>query len=68
MPYPVTVGFTAGIGVVIATFQVRDFLGLDLPSLDGHYIDKVAQIADRLTSANINEFMIGAVTLMVLIL
>jgi len=41
VPYPVTVGFTAGIGVVIATFQIKDFLGLNIQSLDGHYIDKL---------------------------
>ncbi|MDZ7817936.1 MAG: SulP family inorganic anion transporter [Aliarcobacter sp.] len=26
IPYPVTVGFTSGIAVVIATFQIKDFL------------------------------------------
>lgn len=26
VPYPVTVGFTSGIAVVIATFQIKDFL------------------------------------------
>src|SRR5262245_50816663 len=28
VPYPVTTGFTAGIAVVIATLQLKDFLGL----------------------------------------
>ena len=28
IPYPVTVGFTSGIGVVIASLQIKDFLGL----------------------------------------
>ena len=28
VPYPVTVGFTSGIAVVIATLQIKDFLGL----------------------------------------
>ena len=27
VPYPVTTGFTAGIAVVIATLQLKDFLG-----------------------------------------
>ena len=26
VPYPVTVGFTSGIAVVIATLQIKDFL------------------------------------------
>jgi len=30
IPFPVTVGFTAGIAVIIAASQIRDFLGLAL--------------------------------------
>ncbi len=30
IPYPVTVGFTAGIGVIIAASQIKDMFGLDL--------------------------------------
>ena len=35
VPYPVTVGFTAGIGMVIATIQIKDFFGLCAGPLDG---------------------------------
>src|SRR5690606_41634961 len=28
VPYPVVMGFTAGIGIVIATLQIKDFFGL----------------------------------------
>ena len=31
MPYPVTVGFTAGIGVIILASQIKDMFGLNLP-------------------------------------
>ena len=31
IPYPVTVGFTAGIAVIIFASQVKDLLGLTLP-------------------------------------
>lgn len=31
IPYPVTLGFTAGIGVIILASQLRDFAGLHLP-------------------------------------
>nr|MBF0683268.1 C4-dicarboxylic acid transporter DauA [Pseudomonas sp.] len=30
VPYPVTLGFTAGIGIVIATLQLKDVFGLTL--------------------------------------
>lgn len=68
VPYPVVVGFTAGIGVVIATFQVKDFLGLDIDALDGHYVDNLALIIQKIPTINPQELFIGALTLAVLIL
>ncbi len=67
VPYPVTVGFTAGIGVVIATFQIKDFLGLEIASLDGHYLDKLSAIVLALPTLNWQEALIGILTLTVLI-
>jgi SulP family sulfate permease len=37
VPYPVTMGFTAGIGVVIATLQLRDFAGLQIPHMPAQH-------------------------------
>lgn len=68
VPYPVTVGFTAGIGVVIATFQIKDFLGLDIASMEGHYIDKLSQIIHALPSTDWQETLIGALTLSILLI
>ena len=34
MPYPVTVGFTAGIAVIIFSSQIKDVLGLSLPAAE----------------------------------
>ena len=68
VPYPVVIGFTAGIGVVIATLQIKDFLGLDIASLDGNYIDKISLIAHQLPSFNWQEFFIGGLTITTLIL
>ena len=42
VPYPVTVGFTSGIAVVIATFQIKDFFGLTIENFTGSYLDKIA--------------------------
>ncbi|RBP53097.1 C4-dicarboxylic acid transporter DauA [Arenicella xantha] len=67
VPYPVTVGFTAGIGVVIATFQIKDFLGLGIESLDGHYVDKLMAIVYALPSVEWKETLIGVLTLAVLL-
>lgn len=68
VPYPVTVGFTAGIGVVIATLQIKDFLGLDISSLDGHFTDKVITIITALPSLDWQEASIGMLTFTALLL
>jgi SulP family sulfate permease len=42
IPYPVTVGFTAGIAVIIFASQLREMFGLTLPGAEpGEIIDKV---------------------------
>lgn len=67
VPYPVIVGFTAGIGVVIATFQVKDFLGLSIEAMEGHYLDKLSIIIHALPSVDWQEALIGILTLAILL-
>jgi sulfate permease, SulP family len=68
VPYPVIVGFTAGIAVVIATLQIPGFLGLTLPGMSEHYVENVWHIAEALPSIRLPEVGIGVFTLAVLIL
>lgn len=68
VPYPVIIGFTSGIGVVIATFQIKDFLGLDIASLDGDYLDKLFLIVASLPTVNWQEALIGGITIATFIL
>lgn len=60
-------GFTAGIGVVIATFQIKDFLGLNIEALDGHYLNKLSSIIQALPSIDWQEALIGLLTLTILL-
>lgn len=42
IPYPVTVGFTAGIAIIIFASQLRDFLGLQLTAAEpGELLHKI---------------------------
>ena len=68
VPYPVTIGFTAGIGVVIATFQIKDFLGLDIAAMNGDYLHKLFLIVQALPTVNLQELLVGVVTLAILVL
>ncbi|HVJ53020.1 MAG TPA: sulfate permease [Aliidongia sp.] len=52
IPYPVTVGFTAGIAVIIFASQVKDLFGLDLAKEPGAFISKLEALWAALPTAN----------------
>ena len=53
IPYPVTVGFTAGIAVIIASGQLKELLGLTLPGKEpGPFVPKIAALAQALPTIN----------------
>src|ERR1700730_15302066 len=55
IPYPVTVGFTAGIAVIIFASQLRDLLGIRLAAKEpGELIPKLEALAQGLPSANVS--------------
>jgi len=68
VPYPVTLGFTAGIAVVIGTLQISDFLGLQVQAYNGHYLGKLFYILKALPSINWIETLIASLTLAILLL
>ncbi|EOC3061386.1 C4-dicarboxylic acid transporter DauA [Cronobacter dublinensis] len=68
IPLPVTLGFTSGIGITIATMQIKDFFGLEMAHVPEHYLPKVAALAMALPGINPGDAAIGIVTLAVLIL
>lgn len=68
VPFPVTSGFTAGIGVVIATLQVKDFLGLEIAQMPEHYLEKVYALGQHLGTVHAGDAAVGAITLALLLL
>jgi len=52
IPYPVTVGFTGGIAVIILSSQVRDFLGLAMPSMPAGFVEKWAALWEARSTLN----------------
>lgn len=67
IPLSVTLGFTSGIGITIATMQIKDFLGLHLTQVPEHYLQKVGALAGALPTLNPGDAAIGVVTLGTLI-
>ena len=68
IPYPVVVGFTSGIGVVIASLQLKDFLGLSPQGEAALFLDKLWQMLVALPTLRWQELLIGALTFSVLVL
>ncbi|KQK29780.1 SulP family sulfate transporter [Bosea thiooxidans] len=62
IPYPVTVGFTAGIAVIIFASQIKDLLGLTLAAEPGPLLPKLAALAGALPTASPAAIVITAVT------
>lgn len=52
IPFPVTVGFTAGIAVIILASQLKELLGLDMPAEPSALIPKLGAIWGSLGTAN----------------
>lgn len=69
IPYPVTVGFTAGIAIIIALGQVPNFLGLTFAGADpADAIGKIKLYATSLGTVNFFSVFVGVVALAVCIL
>ncbi|MBO1520619.1 C4-dicarboxylic acid transporter DauA [Oceanisphaera pacifica] len=67
IPESVTLGFTGGIGVVIATLQIKDFLGLELTHLPEHYVGKVAALASAVPDLYWPSVLIALLTLAIML-
>jgi SulP family sulfate permease len=66
IPRPVIIGFTNGIALVIASTQLRDFLGLTIP-VPGEFIGRFEVIASNLPAASRDSVLLGVATLALLI-
>ncbi|MGL4613162.1 MAG: C4-dicarboxylic acid transporter DauA [Shewanella sp.] len=63
IPESVTLGFTAGIGVVIATLQLKDFFGLQLEQMPEHYFAKLMLLTEALPTLHLPSLLVAALTL-----
>jgi SulP family sulfate permease len=65
IPYPVTVGFTAGIALIILASQVRDFFGLQIEHVPAEFLEKI--IAFFTVRDSYNLFAVGVALATILI-
>ncbi len=67
IPHPVVTGFTAGIAVIIASSQVKDFLGLSIDTVPADFFPKWQAYLGALPSANWAAIGVGASALAIII-
>ncbi|TNF05468.1 MAG: C4-dicarboxylic acid transporter DauA [Gammaproteobacteria bacterium] len=68
IPEPVTLGFTGGIAVVIATLQFKDLLGLQEIIMPAHFTDKVAALFQAAPGFSQWSLLVGLLTLAMMLL
>lgn len=66
VPEPVINGFTVGIAIIIATSQLKDFLGLEIAKLPAEFLPKLAALAGALPHSS--PYAVGVALLALLLM
>lgn len=67
IPYPIVVGFTAGIALTIFSTQINDLFGLGLKDLPGEFIPKWGAYLKNFSAIDIPTLIVGAASLLIII-
>lgn len=59
IPHPVVTGFTAGIAVIIASSQVKDFLGLSLEEVPSEFLPKWQAYFGAMSTVHMATLLVG---------
>ena len=68
IPYPVITGFTTGIAVIIASSQVKDFLGLSVQNVPADFLNKWYVYLTNLDQTSVYAVILGALGLATIII
>ena len=67
VPEPVINGFTIGIGVIIATSQLKDIFGLTVAEVPAEFIAKIQTLWGARDGVNGGALLIGVVTMVLIV-
>lgn len=68
IPYPLIVGFTSGIALIIFSSQMKDFWGLQMGDVPADFIEKWKTYFGHLKSVNFYALLISAGTIAIIVL
>lgn len=67
IPYPIVVGFTSGIAVLIFSSQINDIAGLNISNLPSDFIDKIPVYISNASNYNVYALITGVSSLVFLL-
>lgn len=67
IPYPIVVGFTAGIALTIFSTQINDFFGLGLKNVPGEFIPKWGMYFQNFGNIDWSTLTVGLVSLIIIV-
>jgi len=67
IPYPVTMGFTSGIAVLIFSTQIKDFLGLNVAKVPSEFIEKMQVLFERAGTVQWTTVGLAAASLAIIV-
>ncbi|HWH68514.1 MAG TPA: sulfate permease [Candidatus Sulfotelmatobacter sp.] len=67
IPYPVTMGFTSGIAVLIFSTQIKDFLGLQVEKVPSEFFEKMKVLAEHLQTTQWPTLVLAAASLAIIL-
>lgn len=68
VPYPVVVGFTSGIALIIASSQISDFLGLKIDKIPADFVEKWIEYARHIATLDAATIGVGAASLLIIVI
>ncbi len=67
IPYPIVVGFTSGIAVVIFSTQIKDFFGLTMESVPSDFVPKWIEYAKYFNTINYWETALALLSFLIIV-
>lgn len=67
IPYPIVVGFTAGIALTIFSTQINDFFGLGLTNVPSEFLPKWGEYIRNFANVDLVTLGVGLVSLLIII-
>src|SRR5438034_3269826 len=67
IPYPVTMGFTSGIAVLIFSTQIKDFFGLSVDTVPSEFIEKMKVLAEHASTIQWPTLALAAASLAIIV-